>query len=329
MPVGKKVIAALLALPIAVCLVVAAWPQGFGLEQAPVIAQVVAPRVGVIGIALGLLVLAALAALIRPIRRFALLVMAMLTAFILVSGGIHISRGLGSTGLVPEDGNITILSWNTLGSAPSADVLAELINETGADVVTLPETFGESAEAAAALLDTEFQVFTVANPPAYGALNTSLMISAGLGEYELAEGPHQTLPTVVARPSDGDGPTILATHPVAPGRGQMRLWRAELRELADLCDAEPSLIIAGDLNSTLDHWANLGEGDFGSCTDAARAAGATATGSWPTSLPAWLGTQIDHVVVSDDWQVVDFHVVTDRDDAGSDHRPVVATLRAR
>lgn len=323
-------IAAVLVVPIAACLFVAAWPQGVGLEQAPVVAQVVAPRVGVIGIALLLLAVFALLAMWRAARGFALTVVALLAAFALVSGGIHLSRGIGATGLEPAAGDITVLSWNTLGDTPGPEALAALIDETGADIVTLPETRGRMAEAAAALLDREFWIASSYNEPGWGALHTSLMIATDMGAYEIDDaGPAQTLPTITARPVSGVGPVILATHPVAPGLPQMHLWRNELAELAAICDAEESAIIAGDFNSTLDHWAAMGEADLGACTDAARAAGAATTGTWPASLPTWLGAQIDHVLVTDRWQVVAAHVVTDRDDAGSDHRPLVAVLRER
>lgn len=330
----KTLLALILASPIAVCLVIAAWPQGFGLEQAPIIAQVVAPRVGVIGIAIVLLVLFAVLARWKTPRRFALTVVAMLAIFSLVSGGVHVSRGMGSTDLTPVEEDITVVTWNTLGDAPGVDALVELIQETGADIVALPETRGSFAtEVAVRMRDLgkPFWAHTTHFSEVYGALSTSLLISADLGTYttDLDIGQTRTLPTIVARPDDGDGPVIVATHPVAPIPQQMRNWREDLRFVSSLCNDLDSVIMAGDFNSTIDHWASLGSngGDIGRCSDALTSAGAGTAGTWPTDLPAWLGSQIDHVVVTPDWQVVDGYVVTDYDSSGTDHRPIVAVLR--
>lgn len=331
----RTFVAIVLALPIAACLAVAAIPDAFGLEQAPIVAQVVSARVGVVGIALVLLVLFLL--LLRPkaTRRFVAVVSVMLVVFALVSSGIHFARGNGET-QEPQDGDLTVLAWNTLGDRPSLDDLVELVLTTGADIVSLPETTGEYATDAAVMLRDAgypYWVHTTNFSLDYGALNTSLMISADLGQYttDLDIGQTRTLPTIVATPDDGDGPVIVATHPVAPIPQQMRNWRSDLEFIAGLCDSFDSLIMAGDFNSTIDHWASLGTdgGDLGACRDAAVATGAGTQGTWPTKLPSWLGAQIDHVVATPNWQPVDAYVVTDHDAMGSDHRPIVAILRER
>jgi endonuclease/exonuclease/phosphatase family metal-dependent hydrolase len=91
--------------------------------------------------------------------------------------------------------------------------------------------------------------------------------------------------------------------------------------------------MAGDFNSTLDHYAGLtaksarGDGDLGACHDGARAEKSAAVGTWPTSLPTSLGAPIDHVMASDEWAFTGFRVIGTEDGAGSDHRPVVAQLR--
>ena len=109
----------------------------------------------------------------------------------------------------------------------------------------------------------------------------------------------------------------------------MNGWRTGLDWLAERCaDADQNLIVAGDLNSTLDHWASLGSDDgLAACRDAARATGNAALGTWPTRMPALLGAPIDHVLATDSWQIVGFRVIESLDDEGSDHRPIVAQLR--
>lgn len=326
----------LLAIIIAGCLTVAAWPQAFGLEQAPVVAQVVSMRIGVVGIAIVLLLLFLAFVGWRRVRPFVLGVVSLLLVFVVVSTGIHLSRGIDTSQTLSGglDDDLVVLTWNTLGDEPGVDEIARVIDETGADAVMLPETTLTTGVAVAELLreaGKRFWVHTTGYSPSYGALNTTLLISAELGEYtrDLEVGGTRTLPTVVARPDDGDGPVLVAAHPVAPVLGQMRNWRADLEFVAGLCDGSDSIIMAGDFNSTVDHWwqHRANGGDLGVCRDAATALGAGAVGTWPTWAPTWIGTNIDHVVATPDWTPVAARVLTGLDGVGTDHRPVVVRLR--
>lgn len=330
----------LLALVIAACLTVAAWPQAFGLEQAPVVAQVVSMRIGVVGIALVLLLLFLCFVGWKRVRPFVLGVVALLLVFSLVSGGIHVARGLDTSQRIDgETDDLIVLTWNTLGDEPGADEIARIIDETGADAVMLPETTQALGVGVAERLRDRGNPFWVLSndySPSYGALNTTLLVSTALGEYRAdgSAGGTRTLPTVVARPVDGDGPVLISTHPVAPVPQQMRNWRADLEFVAGLCDGSDSVVMAGDFNSTVDHWWQFrtelddgGMGDLGVCRDAASAVGAGAVGTWPTWAPPWLGANIDHVVATPDWTPVAARVLTGLDDSGTDHRPVLVQLR--
>ncbi|SDR74085.1 endonuclease/exonuclease/phosphatase family protein [Agrococcus carbonis] len=326
----------LLALVIAACLAVAAWPQGFGLEQAPVVAQVVSLRIGVVGIALVLALLLLCFVGWRRVRPFVLGVVAMLLAFALASTGIHLSRGIDASQTIAADGDdLVVLTWNTAGDEPGVDEIARVVDETGADAVMLAETTLPLGVGVAERLrerGNPFWVHTTHYDPEYGALNTTLLISTRLGEYttDSTVGGTRTLPTIVARPDDGEGPVLVSTHPVAPVPHQMRNWRADIEFVAGLCDGRDSVVMAGDFNSTLDHWWATREdgGDLGVCRDAATAVGAGAVGTWPTWAPPWLGPVIDHVLATPDWTPVAARVLTGLDDAGSDHRPVVVQLRS-
>jgi endonuclease/exonuclease/phosphatase (EEP) superfamily protein YafD len=154
------------------------------------------------------------------------------------------------------------------------------------------------------------------------ARSTSLLISSKLGNYAVSEtyGNTSVLPSLVAEPVDGDGPTIVAVHPVAPIPGQMSNWRSDLEWVSALCQ-QPNLIMAGDFNSTLDHLTNLGQ-----CQDAALANRSAAVGTWPTFLPPLLSAPIDHVLTTPFWHATSAQVIETEDNAGSDHRPIVATL---
>lgn len=331
----RRVLAAAALLALAVVLLLAGWPQLLGLERTPVIAQVVSLRGLAVLVAAALVILFTLMSLLSAgARRFAGAVALVLLAFAAVTVAVLATRGFGNPAMqTAAPGDLIVVSWNTLGDAPGADAIAELALESEADVVVLPETSAETAEIAAAILGGQgrpMQALHLSLDEISKARTTAVLISTGLGDYVRDDqaGTTPTLPSVVARPADGTGPTIVAAHPVAPVPGEMQAWREGLTWLAERC-AGQNVIIAGDLNSTLDHYTGLGAdgGDLGRCHDAARATGNAAVGSWPTSFPPLLGAPIDHVLATEDWEVVGFRVDSSRDGEGSDHRPVIAQLR--
>jgi len=258
----------------------------------------------------------------------------LLVAFCAVTVAVLATRGLGDPAFQTKaSGDVVVLSWNTLGDAPGADEIAGLADEVDADIVVLPETSAETAEIVAAILTDGGRPMTALHlslDDISKARTTSLLISTKLGTYvrDDSAGTTDTLPSVIARPREGTGPTIIAAHPVAPIPGEMSAWRSGLSWLAERC-AEKNVILAGDLNSTLDHYTGLGAdgGDLGGCRDAARATGNAAVGTWPTSFPPLLGAPIDHVMASAGWDLIGFRVIASHDGDGSDHRPVVAQLR--
>lgn len=331
----RRILAAAVLVLSAVVLVIAAWPQLFGLERQAGIAQVVSLRGLAVLVAAALVILFLLLSLLSAsARRFWGGIAVLLLAFSALTVAVLATRGFGDPAMQTKaDGDLTVLSWNTLGDAPGAEAIAKLAVEVDADVVVLPETSAELAEIVAAVMSGQghdMQTLHLSLDDISKARTTSVLISADLGEYvrDDSAGTTDTLPSVVARPADGSGPTIVAAHPVAPVPGEMRAWRQGLGWLADRC-TQDDVILAGDLNSTLDHYTGLGEegGDLGRCHDAARATGNAAVGTWPTSFPPLLGAPIDHVMATSDWQLVGFRVVSSHDGDGSDHRPVVAQLR--
>ncbi len=332
-----RVLSAVIVLAVAGALLVLGWPQLFGLEQAGLIAKAVAFRGACAAIGLVLLVLALLVmAAIRSSRRLLSPIAVLLLAFVVFQVVAVGSRGLVATALPePKDGTVTVLAWNTKGDAVAATELAGLVEETKAEVVSLPETTGAYARQVRALLQADgakWQVFTEAYDTISPARSTSLLISDRLGRYTVNNTKPTTgrLPTVVAIPADGEGPTILAVHAVSPT--DPSTWRSDLRWLAKECKAGEDLILAGDFNSTLDHWSHLidtsvPDARLGACLDSASAAGQGGQGTWPTNLPSLLGAPIDHVLHSTGWTVTGFRVIGTRDASGSDHRPVLARLQ--
>lgn len=318
----------------AVCLIVA-WPQVFGLERAPIIAQAVSLRGLASAIALVLVVVFTLIALLSAqARRFAASLAVVLLAFVAINVAVLSIRGFGNAGFESAtDDDVTVLAWNTLGDLPSPDVIAELIVDTGADVVVLPETtaqHGADIQTALASLGQDFQTQTVAYDEISKARSTTLLVSSTMGAYAVDESVETTLvlPTIVATPVDGTGPTIIAVHAVAPLPGELANWDDDLAWLASAC-ATPNVIMAGDFNSTLDHYTGLGSSvdtALGDCVDAASSTDNAAVGTWPTAIPALLGAPIDRVLATENWRVTGMRVILSHDQYGSDHRPVLAQL---
>jgi endonuclease/exonuclease/phosphatase (EEP) superfamily protein YafD len=336
----RRFFAAAIVVIVAAALLIAVWPQLFGLERQPGVAQVVSLRgLAAFVAGVGVVALLLIALISRRMRRLAATIALLLLVFTAVTAAVLATRGATPAGFQTKaNADITVLSWNTLGDSPGAAEIAKLALAEHADIVSLPETSAATADAVSALMTqagSPMQELHVSFGQVAKSHTTSLLISAKLGTYRVdsGHGSTKTLPSIVAVPVDGDGPTIVAAHAVSPVPGEMANWRQGLDWLAQRCGAGDDVILAGDFNSTLDHYAGLGsatptgEGDLGACYDGARAAGSAAVGTWPTSLPAQLGAPIDHVMASQGWTFVGFRVIGSEDGAGSDHRPILAQVR--
>ena len=332
----RRLAAAVLLVALAAVLLVAVWPELFGLQAAPIIAQVVSLRgLDIVIAVVFMLILGVIAVVWRASRSLLTSMVALLLVFCLASVAILATRGFSATTAANTSTNVTVLSWNTKGDAPGPIEIAKLALAQHADIITLPETTlitGKAVERIMAAAGHPMWVLSDAYDYVSKSRSTTLLVSSALGAYKVdrSAGNTRVLPTVIARPDSGNGPTIVSVHAVSPIPKQMRNWRADLSWLATQC-AGANTIMAGDFNSTLDHlraYAKPGQ-DFGSCTDAGYASHGGAVGSWPTNLPELLGAQIDHVMYSSDWKVVAMKVIGTEDNSGSDHRPIVATLARR
>ncbi|MFT4211963.1 MAG: endonuclease/exonuclease/phosphatase family protein [Microbacterium sp.] len=328
----------LFTLLFAIVCAVLTWPGFFHVERTFPIAQVIAFR-GPITAGMGaLLVLFLLFALARPLRRV-MLPLALVAVLAVVAGTVTLtSRGTGTDAL-PEktDDSIRVMTWNTAGDATDAETIAQTAVAMSADIVSLPETTIETGVAVAVAMrelgQPMWAFHTEYGTDGWAADSTTLLISPDLGDYSVTVSSQNgssntsTVPSVVAMPTDGDGPTIVAAHAVAPRQDAMSDWDHDLQWLADQC-ASGDVIMAGDFNATLDHMAGLGTdgGDLGDCSDAASATGTGAVGTWPTSLPALAGAPVDHVMTTSAWTATGSLVLTSLDGSGSDHRPLIVQL---
>jgi endonuclease/exonuclease/phosphatase family metal-dependent hydrolase len=81
-------------------------------------------------------------------------------------------------------------------------------------------------------------------------------------------------------------------------------------------------VIAGDFNGTVDH-ADFRGALSGYCRSVGPSVGGGLQGTWPADQPAVLRTQIDHVVVTRQFEPGGFTTYSIH---GTDHRAVVATV---
>ena len=123
---------------------------------------------------------------------------------------------------------------------------------------------------------------------------------------------------------DGRRVEITAVHPLPPIRGEgLTDWKHSLASLPSPDrDGGAVRILAGDFNASQDHAAFRRILDTG-LRDAARLTGADRTPTWPSRPTPAFGTQIDHVLVSEDFAA---HRARFLDLENTDHRALVVDL---
>ncbi|MFJ4039223.1 endonuclease/exonuclease/phosphatase family protein [Microbacterium sp. NPDC090007] len=336
----RRLLGFLVALAFAAGAAVLTWPSAFGLERTFPLAQIISFRAPLAAALVAATLLMLLFALVRPLRAMALVLAVVFGASGAVNVALLNDRGFGSDLPAKTDTSLRVMTWNTAGSATSAESIAKFAVGMQADVVTLPETtIDTGAEVAEMMRDMGQPMW--AHHAEYGeygitgwdATSTTVLIRPSLGDYSVIQSSldgssnTSTVPSAVAMPVSGDGPIIVAAHAVAPRQEYMPQWRSDLQWLADQCGTD-NVILAGDFNATLDHMTGMGldGGTLGRCRDAASESGNGGVGTWPTDAPALLGAPIDHVMATPDWTVSGSVVMRSLDGSGSDHRPIVVQL---
>ncbi|MFD4030475.1 endonuclease/exonuclease/phosphatase family protein [Streptomyces sp. NPDC058637] len=156
-----------------------------------------------------------------------------------------------------------------------------------------------------------------------GSLGSALLSRHPLRPAEPVAGV-MAMPGAVATVAGKDIRLQLA-HPLPPVPGRVDGWRAELGRIRDFAAGAKGrpVLLAGDFNASQDHAAFRAVLDAGALHDSARIAGLSRTHSWPADRTTPLRTQIDHVLVSDDFSVRSARFLDLR---GTDHRALLVSL---
>ncbi|MFI6285819.1 endonuclease/exonuclease/phosphatase family protein [Streptomyces sp. NPDC051018] len=152
--------------------------------------------------------------------------------------------------------------------------------------------------------------------------------SAILSKYPLRKAPG--IESTLAMPGSvteiaGQEVHLQLAHPLPPIPSGVDDWRRELGRMQEYA-AEvkgSAAIVAGDFNASQDHAAFRRIMDAGALRDGAALGGASRTPSWPTSVGRPLGTQIDHVLISEQFSVTKARFL---ELADTDHRSLLVEL---
>jgi endonuclease/exonuclease/phosphatase (EEP) superfamily protein YafD len=240
----------------------------------------------------------------------------------LVAAGLVLSRAVAAP---PPDGGrpLTVMTFNTFEGAADVEAVARLVRSAGPDLVAIIEA-GESYRSRLAPLvePLGYRLHTSTPAGRPDVVGVTAMATRELGDLRVQIGEDSAFAWVQLDGGELGDLRFVAYHSVAPTPGAVPRWRADLDLLARWCAGGTPAVVAGDLNATLDH--SVLRRAIRGCSDAAAQTGAGLTATWPTVLPRWLGTQIDHVIATEGIRAETFDVV---DVPGSDHRAIVSRLR--
>ncbi|MCX7543626.1 endonuclease/exonuclease/phosphatase family protein [Corynebacterium sp. P5848] len=212
-----------------------------------------------------------------------------------------------------DDGGLVVLEWNT-GDSVTPEALATLIRDVAPDIAVLPEYSGAAPAGYRSFVSSEMPV--------------TVLVAEELGDYRAVEVPGSsevtfgTVHVSTGRPGERT-PDVIGLHTAPPLPGLMGRWHDDLGTIVSLAETHPDALIIGDLNAVPRHGV-LARTD--THADAAAAAPLLGRGTWPTALPGWARSPIDHILIPHGWSVVDGGVRV-LDTGGSDHAPVVAHIR--
>lgn len=223
----------------------------------------------------------------------------------------------------PEPGpdDVTILSLNVLLGQADTAAIARLVERESPDLVVLPEAGADyCAKLVPLVAGLGYRGLASNGPGTADAWGVTVLAGPRAADVELRPGHEMRLAHVeVSGGLLGDS-RLYAVHAATPTRGPLTAaWRRDLTVAARWGSAGG--IVVGDLNATRDHRLLRAIG-----ASAAAGTGRGLLGTYPSSVPRWLGIQIDHVLVPPGTTTTRFSVL---DVPGTDHRGILARLRLR
>ncbi|WP_427890094.1 endonuclease/exonuclease/phosphatase family protein [Kribbella sp. GL6] len=295
------------------------FPELFGLDELTPFTQVAAfrPQALVIVFVLALLML---------VRRGWRIAAALIGVLALIGAAITAPRQFSSARPAPAGARVlTIMVANVFGGGARAADVAQLIRDEKPDLVSLPEARADVREQIRALLpDQQYKGYTDQTSSAAPSA-TSVLVAPALGDVAFASETGTTFGNIVVTGGNLGDIRLIAYHGYPPLPDAVTTWAHDLLKVREWCSQDPPTVIAGDYNATVDH-ADFRSALGGYCRSVGPSVGGGLQGTWPADQPAVLRTQIDHVVVTRQFEPGHFATYPIR---GTDHRAVVATVALR
>ncbi|MFI5696972.1 endonuclease/exonuclease/phosphatase family protein [Kribbella sp. NPDC051586] len=309
--VRRVVLSVLFVLIVAVPL----YPELFGLDEVTPFAQLAAFRPQG-------LVVAFVLALLMLVRRGWRIAAVLVASLALVGGALVAPRQFSGARPAPPGARVlTIMVANVLGGGARAADVAQLIRDRKPDLVSLPEAQVDvREEIRAQLQDQQYKGYTT-QPSTAVESATSVLVASSLGNVSFASEPGTTFGNIIVTGGNLGPVRLIAYHGFPPLTDSVTTWKNDLQHVRHWCTENAPTIVAGDFNATVDH-ADFRNALGGYCRSVGPTVGRGLQGTWPADQPALLRTQIDHVVVTRQFEPGRF---TTYPIEGTDHRAVVAT----
>lgn len=218
---------------------------------------------------------------------------------------------------------LNIVAFNTQNSFTHAD-MATLISAFDPDIVVLPETTKSDATRAAGGTAFANSVYGYGDLYSNGIALTTIMVHPRLGGVTpITEVPEVTFGTVGLKINSRHQFRIFGVHTYPPVPNVFNSWEWDLDRVISFGEnnREGPLILAGDFNATLRHGPLANRQRL---VDTARRCSRAPAGAWPSNLPFWLRTPIDHVFVTPEFEVLKCSTMMV---GTSDHLAYAATVR--
>lgn len=234
-----------------------------------------------------------------------------------------LERAHANGSVPPRAHSLTLLLLNARDGRADADALASAALDSGAGLMALTEAGSHfTARVMERLGPDGFRSWSSVDDDRRDVDGVALIAAPSVGEVQVRRHPETWFPHLEVRCDVLGELRLIVFHAVAPiPPGSAVGWVADHERIARWCRKDCDVIVAGDLNSTLDH--SILCRALGSARDAAAEAGAGLVATWPASLPRWAGLQLDHVLVPECVGVGQAQVI---DIPGTDHRALVVQL---